>query len=104
MGKTQPNRHNSKPVMPELKLQCPACKAEFNIEAMHRMYRAYLVLTRHNRSQSYSVVCYKCGKHTNVRVPPLHPDEYKCRKCLFRAETEGKLGYKKNPLANKRIE
>ena len=90
--------------IPEVKLQCPNCKTLFNIEAIHRMYRAYLTLTRYNRSTNYRAVCCGCGKHTNVRVPPLHPDQYKCRKCQFQAEKEGKVGYKKNPLANKRLE
>ena len=91
-------------IIPEIKLQCPNCKVDFNIEAIHRIYRAYLVLTRNSRKTSYSVVCSKCGKHTQVRVPPLHPNEYQCRQCQFRAEVDGKIGYKKNPLANKRIE
>ena len=92
-----------KTIIPELKLQCPKCKANFNIEAMQRMYRAYLTLTRYSRKTHYKAVCCECGKHTTVRIPPLHPEEYKCKKCLFKAEKEGKLGYKKNPLANVRI-
>ena len=91
-------------VIPEIKLQCPNCKVDFNIEAIHRIYRAYLALTRTSRKTSYKVVCCECGRHTHIRVPPLHPDQYKCRQCQFKAEKEGKIGYKKNPLANKRIE
>ena len=96
--------NNQKIVVPEIELKCPNCKATFSIEAMHRMYRAYLALTRYSRQQSYKVICCVCGKHSQVRVPPLNSDEYKCRKCLFRAEKDGKLGYKKNPLANARID
>ncbi|MBI2652392.1 hypothetical protein HYX00_02900 [Candidatus Woesearchaeota archaeon] len=90
--------------VPEIKLKCPNCNVEFNIEAMHRIYRAYLTLTRYSRQTSYNAICCECGKHSKVRIPPLHSEQYKCRKCLFIAEKEGKLGYKRNALANKRIE
>ena len=91
------------PIVPEIKLQCPNCKAEYSIEAMHRIYRAYMVLTRFNREKSYRATCYKCGKITHVRIPPLHPTQYLCRKCKFEEEQEIRVGYKENPLAKKRL-
>ncbi|MBI2046685.1 hypothetical protein HYT26_00780 [Candidatus Pacearchaeota archaeon] len=91
-------------VMPEIRLQCPNCKADFNIEAIHRIYRAYLALTRTSRKTSYKVICCVCGKHTHVRVMPLYPQEYKCKQCLSKAKEQDRLGYKKNPLANKRLQ
>lgn len=96
--------NKKKLVVPEIKLKCPNCDVEFSAEAMHRIYRAYLTLTRFSRAECYNAICCICGKHTKLRVPPLHLELYKCKKCLFRAEHEGKIGYKRNPLANQRME
>ena len=91
----------SKLVVPIIKLECPNCKTEFSIDALHRLYRAHLALTRFSRALSYQAVCCNCGKHTQVRIPPLHPLRYLCRKCQIKADQEKMIGYKKNPIANK---
>ena len=90
-------------IVPEIKLECPNCKSGFSIEAIHRIYRIYISLTRNSRAKSYKAVCSLCGKHTQVRVPPLHADNYQCRRCKFQKEVETKYNYKPNPIASKRL-
>lgn len=93
----------NKTIIPDIKLQCPNCKADFNIEAIHRIYRAYLALTRTSRQTSYSIICCECGRHTKVRILPLYINEYKCKQCLSKARESERIGYIKNPLAHKRL-
>jgi len=91
-----------KEIMPEIQLCCPNCKSTFNVDSMYRIYRAYMALTRFSRKTSYKAICSTCGKHSHTRTPP--DDDYKCKKCQFQAERDAKRGYKRNPLASKRIQ
>ena len=95
---------NSKQLIPEVVLVCPNCRVQFNTDAIYRIYRTFLLLTRHSRATNYTMHCSVCGKLTKVRVKPEDEENYKCKQCITRIEADKKRGYKRNPLASQKIE